>query len=453
MNGKQARVSSKGAVADFPPPSRAGHAVWPITIYVCVLLLIPANLTVPALGSVGTPALLIGLGGLVWWIGAQLNRDSPTLMPAQPVRWAMVIFTLTVLFSYIAAMTRPLEELELSASDRGLLLIGSLLGIVLLASDGLRGIDRIEVPLRALAVLGGVVGAIGIAQFFTGLPIVNLVEIPGLAPNNELTSVYDRSGFARAAGTSVHPIEFGVVLSMILPIALHFAFADAGRRSWFIRWVPVGLIVLAIPITISRSAILTVAVVLLLLIPTWPRARRWMSYVVIAGVGSAVYVAVPGLLGAISGLFLGIAADGSAQSRTDSYAVAVDYILRAPVFGRGFSTFLPQYRILDNQYLLLLIEIGIVGTLAILVLFGTTLVTAIRTRHRTQDPRTRSLLQSLIALVAAGALSFGTFDAFAFPQVTGLLFLGIGLIGAVSNTVNSSVRQVDPELVWEGRDS
>ena len=50
-----------------------------------------------------------------------------------------------------------------------------------------------------------------------------------------------------------------------------------------------------------------------------------------------------------------------------SYAIAGEFIGRAPIFGRGFSTFLPSYRILDNQYLGLLIETGIVGLVAFLV--------------------------------------------------------------------------------------
>jgi O-antigen ligase len=405
-----------------------------LSVYVFILMLIPANLTVSAIGAVGTPAVLLGLGALVWWTGAQMNRSTSALSPPQPIRRAMLWFTIAVLTSYIAATVRPIDDLELNAADRGLVLIASWLGLVLLTSDGLIGRAHLDVVLRRLVLAGGIAAAIGIIQFVTGDAIIDVIQIPGLTPNTTLTSIYDRNGFTRAAGTSSHPIEFGVVLAMLLPIALHFALTDRTRPA-VTRWLPVGLIAVAVPITISRSALVGVVVALLVLIPTWPAARRRMSYLVIAGVVVAIYVTIPGMLGTLTRLFTNISNDGSALSRTDSYSLAVEFIERAPIFGRGLSTFLPQYRILDNQYLGLVIEVGFVGTIALLALFATSLDTAATARRASTDETTRSMAQALAAMVAAGAVSFATFDAFGFPQVVTLVFLGIGCIGALANSV------------------
>jgi hypothetical protein len=409
-------------------------ASWLLSGYVLVLLLIPANLTISALGAVGTPALLLGLAALIWWVGAQMNRSIASLSPPQSVRRAMLGFTLAVLVSYVVATMRPIDGLELNSADRGLLLIASWLGVVLLASDGLTTTSRIERPLRVLVIVGGIIATIGILQFFTGKAIVDVIQIPGLTPNTSLTSIYGRNGFNRAAGTSTHPIEFGVVLSMILPLALHFAFSDT-HRNRFVRWFPVAAIAFAVPITISRSALVGVVVALAILMPVWPKRRRRMSYVVIAGIIVAVYVAIPGMLGTLTRLFTGISDDGSAASRTDSYALAWEFIKRSPVFGRGLGTFLPQYRILDNQYLGLLIEVGIVGTAAILTLFIVAILTGFATRKMSSDPVIRGLAQALAAMVAAGACSFATFDAFGFPQASSLVFFGVGFIGALSNVL------------------
>lgn len=421
-----------------PGPSPAGKtridAAWLLTAYVAVLMFIPANLTISALGSIGTPALIIGLCALVWWIGAQMNRTYSTLTPPQPIRRAMLCLTIAVLASYVAATVRPIDGLELNGADRGLLLIASWLGLVLLVSDGLIDLNRLEATLRMLVLAGGIVAVIGIVQFITGDPLIDVVQIPGLTPNTQLTSIYDRGGFTRAAGTSTHPIEFGVVLSMILPLALHFALADA-HRNRVVRWFPVAAIAFAVPITISRSALLGVVVALAILIPTWPRKRRRTSYGVIVAVLLGIYVAIPGMLGTLIKLFTDISTDDSARSRTDSYALAFDFIKRSPFFGRGLATFLPEYRILDNQYLELLIEIGVVGTIAILLLFVVAIRLAFINRKIAPEPRTQSLAQSLGAMVAAGACSFATFDAFAFPQASSLVFLGIGCIGALSNTL------------------
>ncbi|GAA1788833.1 O-antigen ligase family protein [Agromyces lapidis] len=409
-------------------------AGWFFGAYVVAVMALPSNLTIPALGAAGQPSSVIGLIALVWWIGAQLNRSSATLAPAQPVRRALLVFAVAVLASYVAATTRPIEALELSGADRGLLQIASLLGVALLASDGLVGLRRMESPLRLLVFLGGVVGVIGILQFATGAALVDVIQIPGLSPNTDLTSVYDRGGFNRAAGTSIHPLEFGVLLSMVLPLALHFAILDT-HRSLVLRWFPVAAIAIAVPITVSRSAVLAVVVVLVIVLPTWPRVRRRVAYGAIGALLVFVYVAIPGMLGTLTRLFTGISDDGSARSRTDSYALAWEFIEKHPFFGRGFSTFLPQYRILDNQYLGLLIELGVIGTAAFVGLLVVVMRTAVLSRRGSADPRTRSLAQALLALVAAAACGFATFDAFGFPQVTAALFLGIGAIGALSNTM------------------
>lgn len=433
------------ALLDGSPPLTI-DASWLISLYIVVLMFIPANLTISAIGSMGTPALLLGLGALLLWAGVQMTRSLATLTPPQPIRRLMLLFALAVVISFVAATTRPIEGFELSGADRGLLLIAAWLGIVLLTADGLIGLDRLEAPLRVLVMSGGLVALIGIVQFVTGDAIVDVVQIPGLTPNTQLTSIYDRGGFTRAAGTSTHPIEFGVVLAMILPVALHFAFADT-HRGRFARWFPVATIALAIPITISRSAIVGVVVALVVLMPTWPPARRRISYLVIAALLTGIYVAIPGMLGTLTRLFTGISSDGSALSRTDSYALAFDFIKDSPIVGRGLGTFLPQYRILDNQYLGLLIEVGILGTGLLLMLFVTAMWTAVRTRAASTDPRARGIAQALLAMVAAGATTFATFDAFGFPQASSLVFLGIGFIGALANTARRQALGENPRTV------
>jgi O-antigen ligase len=421
-----------------PGVSAGISAAWMINIYIAALMLIPANLTVSALGSVGTPALLLGLGALVVWLGSQMNRSRSTLSPTQPVRRAMFLLMIAVLASYIAATSRPIGATELSGADRGLLLILSWVGIVLLASEGFSSLAKLQTTLRFLVFTGGIVAVFGLVQFATGQALIDAIQIPGLTPHTMVLSVNDRSGFNRVAGTATHPIEFGVVLSMMLPLALHFAFSDT-HRAWFLRWFPVIAIAFAIPISVSRSAIVATAVALIVLLPTWPVTRRRISYLAIIGVIAIVYVVVPGMLGTLTKLFTGIGTDTSAASRTDSYAFAWDYVQRSPVFGRGLLTFLPEYRILDNQYLGLLIELGIIGTAAFIGLVVTGLFVAVRVRKSSADPVVRSIAISLIAFVVAGACGFATFDAFTFPQVSDLLFLALGLIGALSNIQRRSV--------------
>ena len=116
---------------------------------------------------------------------------------------------------------------------------------------------------------------------------------------------------------------------------------------------------------------------------------------------------------------MNISSDSSAASRTDSYGLAWDFIQRYPLTGRGYGTFLPSYRILDNQYLLSMIEIGFLGLVALLFVFLCALGCAAVARRHLSDPRRRDLMQSLFASILSVAVGFAFFDALSFPAVRG----------------------------------
>jgi len=79
--------------------------------------------------------------------------------------------------------------------------------------------------------------------------------------------------------------------------------------------------------------------------------------------------------------------------------------------------------------------VGFIGTIALLALFAVAIMSAWASRRSSRDDTTRSMAQALTAMVAAGAVSFATFDSFGFPQASTLVFLAVGCIGALANTV------------------
>jgi O-antigen ligase len=416
-----------------PEEDRGFTATTLLNLWIIALILVPANLVVKPLGGAGSPAQIIGLLAGGWWLGTQFGRaEARPPTRRSYVLIAMLAFVVMIVVSYIVATSRPIGDLELSSADRGILEIFSWLGIFLLVCTEVTSRAALDRTLRLLVILVGVAAALGVTQFLTGISFVDSISIPGLSPNQALTSIYGRNGFARPAGTSVHPIEFGVLLAMTLPIALHYAINDVGRRSRFVRWIPVAAIAIAIPISISRSALIGVVVVLAIVLPGWPARRRRLTYLTIVVVLGTVYIAIPGLLGTLLGLFTGIGTDDSALSRTNSYDLAASFIARAPLLGRGFSTFLPEYRILDNQYLGLLIEIGFIGILIFIGLLLTGTYEASRLAVGGADLQTRALGRSLMAAIVAAACAYATFDALGFNQVASLTFFLLGCVGLLT---------------------
>ena len=150
----------------------------------------------------------------------------------------------------------------------------------------------------------------------------------------------------------------------------------------------------------------------------------------------AMMVITPNFLNSVIGLFTGASEDPSITSRTDSFSLAFEFIARQPLFGRGLGTFLPKYRIFDNQYLLLLVTIGVLGTLAFIAVGITAVVMIVRLRKHLRDEGSRDLALGLCAALCAGFSCLFMFDAFAFPMTMGALFLILGIAGAFRRIVS-----------------
>jgi O-antigen ligase len=187
-----------------------------------------------------------------------------------------------------------------------------------------------------------------------------------------------------------------------------------------------------LPLTVSRSAILAVAVAVLVYAVDWSPRGRFNGLVIGAFGLVAFRAAVPGLLGTLRSFFLQANDDPSIQGRTEDYAHIPGLLEHHWLFGRGLGTFRPaQYFFLDNQYLGTLLEGGVVALVALIAVYVVGMGMARGARKHSIAPATRSLGQALAAGIAALAVSAFTFDEFGFKQSAFLLFLLVGCAGAL----------------------
>lgn len=405
-----------------------------LSIYGFLLFTVPSSLVYKPLGATATPASLFALVGTVWWALSRLRYVGPR----RPIGFAGklgLIFMGAVAVSFVAAMTRVIDTTESNGATNALVAMISWIGLMLIASDSHMSPERLTILLHRLTLFGSIMSAVGLLQFLTGQLLVDRISIPGLTWNSVVT-LTERNGFTRPSGTATHPLEFGIAICMLLPVAVHVAFDAPSALPRWRRFLPVVMLGAAAPLSLSRSAMISFAVVLVFLFPTWgPRLRRFATAAVIGGL-LAAYVAVPGFLGTLAGMVTGLGEDTSISSRTDSYAMAFQYWLRSPIVGRGFGTFDNSYRILDNQYLGLLIDTGVLGVAAVLCLMIGAVTRSLWVRRHTADARARSLAVTLAASISAGALSNAFYDGFAFPIFAGLLFLLIGLVDTNETTTH-----------------
>jgi len=406
-------------------------------LYVFFLYVIPSRLVVPALGSAGAISMLVGLTSIVGWGVFQLSRISSTADPWQtrPVRRCLVAFWLCVGISFVVAMTRPIAADEVSPALVAILAVLSWSGILLVVNDGVTTLERINVLTTGVAQAGGVLALLGLAQFATGDPIVDRISIPGLS--SAPTELFMRDGFIRPFATATHPIEFGLILAMLAPVALHSAFH--GRHyNGLTQWFPVAAIATCFALTFSRSAYVAGGVALLVLLAGWPRKTRKVVLIGMTGIGIMLAAAVPRLFGVVNAMFRNVSTDPSIASRTDSYDLAWSFVGHDPLFGRGLGTFLPKYRIFDNEYLALLVSVGFVGAAAFVALVVAGLWCGARVYYRASTPATKDLGLTLVASLLAGGVGMATFDGFAFPMTMGTFFLLLGLAGATHRIIVTS---------------
>lgn len=403
-----------------------------LTAYTALLMFVPSTLILAPLGGAGSPALVACILITVWYIVSWIAGAVVPSGGGRPVRIAMFAFAVAVLASFIAGMLRGITQVEVLSAERGLINVGAWSGLVIVVTQSLTSYEQLDKLMRRLVAFGSIVALVGIFEFFMKIDVASYIDIPGLSINSEIATL-TRSSFARPTSTASQPIELSVVMAMLLPFALQQA-SDKAHGSRLSRWLPPALIGAVIPLTVSRSGIVGVAVAALFLVPTWSAKRR---FAFLAGCGGAILalnVLAPGLVGTFLAYFDGIFGSTGSTSlvtRTSDYARDWPYIVQSPIFGRGFATFLPQiYSYTDNSYLHQMLECGIIGVSAMVGIYLAAMHCGAAGRRVTSDPTRREFGQSVVASVAVALVASATFDSLNFPMFTGVLFLVLGVAGA-----------------------
>ncbi|MDQ1724979.1 MAG: hypothetical protein QOG52_2007 [Frankiaceae bacterium] len=429
-----------------------------LIVYIGLLLVLPSRLVVPGLGAAGTPAQIWGLLLLILW---GLTRLMPAALPrGWPARLTIVVFFVTGMTSYAAAWLRGVPTVEGHGADRYLIAVLSSAGVALTAMDAPATRAQLDRILMAACWFGGFMSVVGIGQYVTHKDLSTYIKVPGLKYNRELVGLSVRSvhaAFDRVAGTALHYIEFGAVVTLLLPIALHYAIhTPPGRkRNW--RWALVAVFATAAPLSIARSATLGLVLGLFMLMSVWrPRFVAIGLFTSLLAL-TAMKFAFPGLLGTIRALFTYWNQDSSITARTTDYSTVGQYFSERPWFGRGGGTFIPgPYITLDNQYLGTLVAGGIVTLVGVIAVFLSPFLIGRHIRRYGTDAETRHLGQALAASGLITVVLSGTFDSLAFPTFTGLLFVIVGASGALwrlnlkEGQVSAAAR--DPQILREQRD-
>lgn len=403
-----------------------------VTAFIIFVFGLRRQWVVGPLGGVGTPAMLFGLCAAFLWFCAKSNTRVSLDRDPNPVRVALAVFSSYAVVSFAVAHTRPLTALEASGSYRELIWLASHVGLTLIICDGVLTRERLDTLLRRLVIAGAFLSILGTLAFFTGFDIAPALRVPGLSLNRELSGLGGRNIFNRPAGTAQHPIEYSVVLAMLLPFAIHYALYAKTKATRERAWLITGVLALGLPLAVSRSGIIVVAISLCVFALgfDWRRLLNGAALTLMFLV--AMWGTVPGLLGTIRNLFLGWETDSSVQDRIERFPIVMEYVAERPWFGIGGGTYsVEEYPLLDNAYYGWMITHGLLGLVVLLSFFLVAISVAFLTRRLASDAETRSLALALAGALLGAAVTTGTFDSFHYRIFTGVLFVLIGCVGAL----------------------
>jgi hypothetical protein len=420
---------------DWPHTTRV--LPWLVAIFLATIFLVPMDaMSVPLhLGAEGNPDRVLLLLTLGLWIPVLLigsRKVRPRLRFTRIHMWVLVFLGLCFLSVALNGNTLAIYT-EVSPTVKKLLLLVSFVMFFVLASSIIR--PR-EVPklVGFMVILGVIVAIATIIEsktrynvFYSLWEKVAPVKLP--AEIDQLDDI----GRLTVDGPTSEPLELAALLAVVFPFAVVGAI-DAKNRASRWRYIIASTILLAGALATARkTSVVAPGIGFLVLTAYRPRRMLRALAVSIVPLFIAVHLIAPGQIGSVLNELLPghINTVSTTTVRTARYDAVRPDIMSHLWLGRGFQSYDPmKYRILDNEYLGLLIGVGIIGTLVYLAIFGSML----RVAHpmvRAPDPVRRRFALPAIAGIIVVLVSNALFDVLSFPHVSYLFFfLGAMLVAA-----------------------
>lgn len=341
-----------------------------------------------------------------------------------------------------------------------------MLGIYIAAVNGVVSERVVKVIVSAIFLSAGLMALIAIYQFFgdlAGFP----VTLTGLDPG--YTKVV--FGFPRVHAFSKEPLYFANYLFIPLGISLALFFtknqasttAQGSSHSWIERvadrltgpWLLPFIVLLLIVffLTLSRGAFIAAVPFAIIFIALYARhIFTWRNIVLGVLVITLSVTAVVKILNSVSPdaleRFLGHAqlqdvlvqkTGESGFGRLTAFGQAFEAWQTKPIFGIGLGNFGPYVKgypintpdigwdIVNNEYLELLAETGIVGVLIVFGILGLLLVRSVRAYRQAKNRYLQAVLVGLTAAFVAIFTQYNFFSTFYIIHIWVLFALLIGV--------------------------
>jgi polysaccharide biosynthesis protein PslJ len=316
------------------------------------------------------------------------------------------------------ALTNGLTTRRLLASFVDALVLGSFGSALLALSLYLAGQDT---AIRVLSALGPL-----------GYP-----TDPG-----DIIRLIASTSIWRATSTSVDPNIFGGLLMIGIILLLGRLFAKPSRGAWLKGAPMLAVMGWALLLSYSRGAWVGLAAGVVLLAAL--RYRKALPSIALAAIIAVVALGNTDFGKHLVSGFL--VQDKASAMRLGEYKDALNFISEYPFFGVGFGTtpnggaITPEADIyvgVSNIYLLMALEIGLVGVAGFAMVIGTLAIWTGR-RYGSADAEGKSWLASgAAALFAAGVAGIADHYFFRFPHMIALFWALVAIV-AISGRLSDA---------------
>jgi O-antigen ligase len=256
-----------------------------------------------------------------------------------------------------------------------------------IARRGVQTDKQLHVFLTAL-------GFFAVYLIFTGL--MEILNIRWLVFPRFILDPHSGIHFGQARGIFLNASLYGLALALLLPILIWLFFTDLGGRHYL--WpLTAGLALVPLAYTIQRAAWLSAVATLSVLIVAWPRRRIVFTGIMVFAVSAGCVVVSDKLMQRFAWK---MGDEGSINYRFIQIETGLAMFKAQPMFGIGFNRFrLERSKYTQsaltlssahNTWITLLAELGLVGGLPYVAIFGFALCEA--AKHYWQYPRYRAFL-------------------------------------------------------------
>ncbi len=362
-----------------------------------------------------TPTFLdMALGAVlvVWIVGLVSGRQRSITLA--PLTLPLVIFIIVAIFAFIFGLNNgPLTPTLLRKFAE--LLVS--LGFVLVIIDYCTTWNRLDRLVKILLLAGAAASAVAITLWLlpedSANSLLNVLTRVGYPGGWVIRYIEENPALSeRAIGTSVDPNVLGGLLLMIGALAGPQLVA---KRPLFPRWLTliiVGLILIALILTFSRSAMFGLAAGLAFVAAV--RYRRLLPYMLVVGALLLLLPIAQGYIGRFIEGFQG--QDLATQMRFGEYKDALTLIQRYPLIGVGFAGTpdIDIYLGVANVYLTIAQVMGLLGLAAFFAVIAALFGYAYFNRHWFKaHPQEDAVWLGLHAAIVGGLVA-GVFDHYLF---------------------------------------